>query len=202
MQAALTAEATAEAQLCPFLSPPSPCLQCGVIHTFTYKTASPSGPLTYEVQLAPINGATTSSTLIRGYAGGACDKETLQNFSGVCYAPFYRDGHVGGSNPLVPGVTVALNLGGNGNRSGGSGSISVNCFTRPRSSGRTVRPITPSTVGLVTSKGLSPHWAALALVGVITSVLSLSCPRGVRVTQVIWSNVDPNGETTTAVWNV
>ena len=106
MSAALAAEATAEAQLRPFLAPPT--YDFGVIHTFTYKAG---GELTYKVQLAPINGSTNGD----GIGLGGCNaKNIVMNLSGVCYGPFpdLADGTQPGK--YLSGVAIHLNTVGNG----------------------------------------------------------------------------------------
>ena len=201
MDAALAAEATAEAQLRPFLSPPSPCLQCGLTHSFDYRYGS---GLTYQVQLAPINGSTTAGPGPGGLGAGAgCDKNGLAfnqiaNYSGVCYESFQLAGTTYPNEKFVSGVMVNLNVMGNGNLTGvRTQTIYVNFVTQVTvlgSNGQTYHPIQYRYVG-GNQQLVGRSWSHAG-----GSYVDL--PAGVKVVQVKWSNVDPNGETTTAVWNV
>ena len=203
MGAALTAEAAAEAQLRPFLTPPSPCTQCGVIHSFTYRYGN---GLTYKVQLAPINGSTNAGpgqlgSVPGGWAG--CDRnglagDSIMNFSGVCYGSFDLLNRPPGTAP-VPGVMINLNITGNGNLVG------------PRTETIYVNFVTQTTV--VGSNGQTYHAVQYRYAGSQQQPVpgrgwnygcgaDFELPAGVHVVQVKWSNLDPNGETTTAVWNV
>jgi hypothetical protein len=203
MKAALAAEHAAEAELAPFIVPP-PTTDFGVVHSFDYRYGN---GLVYQVQLAPLNGSTTAGPSGISFGSGGspgCDKNGLAgdgptNFSGVCYGRVVvNNGTM--HNQYVQGVVINLNTDGNGNTTGvRTETIFVNFFTQTTvvgSNGQTYHPLEcecyPGPNSPTEADGGWNHSGG--------AIFEL--PTGVKVVQVKWSNVDPNGETTTAVWNV
>ena len=193
MKAALAAEAAAEAQLRPLLVPPS-TTDFGVTYLFDYKAHG----LTYKVQLAPgsadaFSGTNTRAIDLDYFSGTPCVDRT-QYPTGVCYGTF-----TAGQHDNVSGVAVDLGFSEvttwvPGDPIPPSVYIAANDASIVGSNAETYHPVpTDGDPTPAESVGITSlvHWEIV-----------FALPKGVTVAQVKWSNVDPNGETTTAVWNV
>lgn len=201
MDAALAAEATAEANLRPFLVPPS-ATDFDVVHLFDYKAHG----LTYKVELDPINGSTSAygnttnpiDNQISEY-GSPCFRNDFGDLSGVCYGTFNAGS--GGSEVWKSGVGIDLRISQVSTWVPGqpvppSVYITGTEASIVGSNGQTYHPafetgVSPSQSTSIISSGTPGNWE-----------IDFVLPTGVKVVQVKWSNLDPNGETTTAVWNV
>ena len=189
MKAALAAEALAEAQLRPFLVPPA-TTDFGVTHSFVYKTGVP-----YTVQLNPINGSSNGGAS-QGpcLAGSASEPEPFRERSLLLHRrttslPAQRrsnqSGHKepsaseGRSVWIYPGTELTVLA--------SNGDVYKTDFARSGSD----YPVPGGSSGDLDG----PEWF-------VQTWGFFNIPTGTTVVQIKWSNLDSNGETTTAVWNV